>query len=330
MKAKEWFIDAAKGTSLGFGILPGVSVGTVGLIVNVYDKLLGSINGLRKNFVKSFLTLLPIALGCIISVVVLLVAFSFSSGTLSDGSSYNVKTIVIFALAGSVLGCTPIILKEFRGVKLEVRDWLRIAVGFVIAAGIGVFSVLAYINKWFNFDEAFLDPNANWWVYIATPIIGFIAAVACLIPGISGSMVLFIFGLYEPVVAIALGDQSVFHNQTNLVPRLILLLTLFIGVVVGLFAISKAMATLLEKHHRGTYDYVVGFIFGSIVSMFVNNTVWEAYEFVTANSQWWQFVVGGVLFLLVAALMAFLTIRMIRKSESQQYTDGEIKTEETK
>ena len=74
MKAKDWFSDFGRGATLGTGILPGVSVGTVGFIVNVYNKLIDSIDGLRhrKTFRQSFLALLPIALGCIAAVVLLL------------------------------------------------------------------------------------------------------------------------------------------------------------------------------------------------------------------------------------------------------------------
>ena len=60
MKMKTWLKDALGGVAIGTGILPGVSVGTVGMIVNVYDKLIGSISSLRKQFKKSFLILLPI------------------------------------------------------------------------------------------------------------------------------------------------------------------------------------------------------------------------------------------------------------------------------
>jgi uncharacterized membrane protein len=76
MKAKDWFIDFGKGAALGTGILPGVSVGTVGIIVRIYEKLLSTINDLRKHFGKAFLTLLPIALGCIISAIFLLWGYS--------------------------------------------------------------------------------------------------------------------------------------------------------------------------------------------------------------------------------------------------------------
>ena len=49
MNAKEWFGLAARGTSLGTGILPGVSAGTVGIVVDVYDDLIDGIDGLIIN-----------------------------------------------------------------------------------------------------------------------------------------------------------------------------------------------------------------------------------------------------------------------------------------
>ena len=44
MTAKDWFMDFARGTALGVGMLPGASAGTIGIIVNVYDKLIGGLS----------------------------------------------------------------------------------------------------------------------------------------------------------------------------------------------------------------------------------------------------------------------------------------------
>ena len=56
-----------KGCPLGTGLLPGVSVGTVGIIVEIFDQLIETINNIVKEFKKSFFFLLPIALGVVIS-----------------------------------------------------------------------------------------------------------------------------------------------------------------------------------------------------------------------------------------------------------------------
>jgi putative membrane protein len=214
MKVKDWFLDFGRGAALGTGILPGVSVGTVGIIVNVYDKLLNSISGLLKKFWVSFLALLPIALGTIISAVILLWGYSH----LKDYAPFE----IIALLAGLILGGLPIIVKEIPWKELKAADFVRISVGFVIAAGIGIVSALAGKFNWFDFGAAFMAPNENPYIYVVTFFIGFVAAVACLLPGISGSMVLFIFGLYNPVVALYSGPDSMIHNHERIGTGIIL------------------------------------------------------------------------------------------------------------
>ena len=46
MKIKNWFLDVLKGGSLGLGMIPGVSAGTMALIVGIYDRLIGGIANL--------------------------------------------------------------------------------------------------------------------------------------------------------------------------------------------------------------------------------------------------------------------------------------------
>lgn len=300
MKAKDWFIDFGKGAALGTGILPGVSVGTVGIIVRIYEKLLSTINDLRKHFGKAFLTLLPIALGCIISAIFLLWGYS----KIQPFAGFEVVAL----FAGCILGGIPVILYEIKQ-KLSKGDIIRIVVGFVIAAGIGILSVVAKIYWKFDLSTAFENPNNNWWVYPVTFVVGFFAAVACIIPGISGSMVLFVFGLYNPVVGLYTGENSMFKNHGRVGTGLILTLVLLVGVIIGLFAISKVMTNLMKKHHQGTFTVVLGFVLGSIVSMFVNNQIWETY----ATTAWWHYLIGGILLAAAAVLFAVLLIRNHKK-----------------
>lgn len=317
MKAKEWFLEFGRGAALGTGILPGVSVGTVGIIVNVYDRLIAAISGLRKNFKQSFLTLLPIALGCIVSAVALLVFWK-------KVAYVYFPFIIVAALGGFVVGGLPVILREFRGEKLGFADFGRVLLGFLIAASIGLLSFLSaagVLDLNLNFQAAFNDPFQQWWIFFVVLVVGFIAAVACLIPGISGSMVLFIFALYNPVVNLFMNqydadgnivNESIFHDTSKLAGGLVIILVLLVGIVVGLFSVSKAMQSLLENHRRGTFGAVLGFVLGSLVSMFLNNDMYFVYTNPHTN-QWWQFFVGVVLFLGVAALTFFLIRRPGKK-----------------
>lgn len=306
MKAKDFFIDLAKGASLGAGLLPGVSAGTIGLIVNIYDKLISGINDLKKHFGRAFLILLPIAIGWVVSGIILLY--------LQHLAWDYVPFLIVCVCSGFIIGGLPTIYKESGIEKITLKDGSRFAIGFVLASLIGVMSVLAYVFKWFSFEDAFLNPNSNWWVYIVIIVIGFVSAAACIIPGISGAMILFIFGLYQPVLDIYFGDNSIIHNSSRLASGLLLTLCLVVGIIIGFLFISKIMKTLLEKHKRGTYGYVLGFVIGSIIAMFLNNQIWPTY-FNEATSKPWQYIVGIILLVLVAVATLLLIKFATRKKE---------------
>ena len=308
--------DAARGVAIGTGILPGVSVGTVGLIVNVYDKLIGSISSLRKDFRKSFLTLLPIAIGCLLSAFALLLFWK--------KLAYPYFPFpIICLLAGVVLGSLPICAAPLKGVKLSGMDILRLVAGFLVAAGIGVFSFLSamgIIKVQLQVGAAFDNPFGNAWVFLIVFLVGVIAAIACLIPGISGSMVLFIFGLYNPVVGLLISEKdaagtithpSIFHSFDNpgyFWGGILLIVILILGIIIGLVAASKAMKSLIQKHTRGTFTMVLGFVLGSLVSMFFNNDTYEIYTNPSLNVPL-QYIIGGVLFIAAAVALFILTKR---------------------
>ena len=325
MKLKNWFVDFAKGGALGTGILPGVSVGTVGFIVNVYNKLVDAIAGLksRSTFKKSFLTLLPIALGTILSAIILLFLWK--------KVAYEYFPFVVIAmLAGFVIGGFPVLTRELKGEPIRAIDILRMVLGFLVAASIGIISYLAasgVINLNLDFYERFANPFASPWIYIVVLVVGFIAAVACLIPGISGSMILFIFNLYNPVITIFISGRapdgtiypnqySIFETSENLVARLLIVLVLLVGIIAGFILASVTMKNLLANHRRGTFGCVIGFVLGSVVSMFVNNEMYHCYT-TPATSQPWQFILGAVLGLAVMAVTFYFVRKAINKENAE-------------
>ena len=327
MNAKKWFTDFAKGTALGTGILPGISVGTVGFIVNIYNKLIDALAGLKSKatFKKAVVTLIPIAFGTLLSAFLLLLFWK-------KVAYEHFPFIAIAVLAGFVIGGIPVMSKELKGSPITGKDILRMVLGFVIAAGIGIVTFLAaagIIHIDLSFYEKFANPFASPWIYLVVLLVGFVAAVACLIPGISGSMVLFIFNLYNPVVTIFFSGRdaqgniypyqaSIFESKENLGARLLIVLVLLIGMVAGFILASVTMKKLLSEHRRGTFGCVLGFVQGSVVSMFVNNEMYHCYTNPSTN-QWWQFLIGAILCLATMALTYYL----IRKANARQIQEGE-------
>ena len=314
MKMKNWLKDALRGLAIGTGILPGVSVGTIGMIVNVYDKLISSLANLRKEFKKSVLTLIPIGLGCLLATFFLMwfwknVAYPFFPFP------------IICCLAGVVVGSLPFVASPIKGIKWNAKDILRCLIGAVIAAAIGIFSFLSaaeIINFTLEADEAFMNAFGSPWVFALVFLVGLLSAVACLIPGISGSMIMFIFGLYNPIIGLLISQRaadgsilvpSILHdmgNKEHFWGGVLLLVVLLIGMLIGFIAASKAMTTLLDKHKRGTFTVVIGFIIGSVISMFFNNDMYDVYTNPSLNV-WWQYVIGAVVFIAFAILLYWLT-----------------------
>jgi putative membrane protein len=316
MSGKDWWKDFAKGASLGLGMIPGVSAGTMAVIVGIYDKMINALTSFRKKFKESFLILLPIVLGGVIACVFMLWAVK---------KSYSYAPFAISCcFAGLILGALPTITKELKGQKLGVKDGCLIGAGFVIAAGLGVLSAYAAL-KW-NFSLESYVTNPVWWIYPIMVLAGFIAAIACVIPGISGAMILFILGIYNPIVGLySLHDSgSMFNNHALIGPGIGMTLCLAIGALLGLILVSKAMKRLLSEKRVGTFEVVLGFVVGSVVSMFVSQnvitsvTVWN----VTTAKIWiyqttpvWEWIVGPLLFIVSLTAFYLLTAKMVRQQE---------------
>lgn len=184
---------------MGLGMIPGVSAGTMAVLVGIYDDLIDAIASMRKHFKESWRTLFPMLTGLVLSSVAVLVAVHFG---------YNYAPFVISCLfAGLILGSYPLVTKELKNEKISAKGLCLVAAGFIVATGIGV---LSYVSvKYWNFDlNSYFLAGTYWWVYVVVLVAGFISAVACVIPGISGAMILYIFrALYADCVHRYLRDR---------------------------------------------------------------------------------------------------------------------------
>ena len=117
MKIKNWFLDVLKGGSLGLGMIPGVSAGTMALIVGIYDRLIGGIANLRKEFKKSLISLIPIGIGAVMSAIICMLGVNY-------GLDYA-PFAIISLFAGLIIGSLPVITKEIKGVKITFKLYTK-------------------------------------------------------------------------------------------------------------------------------------------------------------------------------------------------------------
>lgn len=304
-KILGFILDILRGIGIGVScIIPGVSGGTFALLTNCYDKMVGAISNLFKNFLRSFLILVPIAIGGVIGIAV---------GYLGISRAFDYILFSIIALfAGLILGSVPSLFGEVKSEKVEPGHILALLLAFIFVVAIGIISFLITIYHP-DYSIRALFENPQWYLYIIMFPVGIIGSFALVCPGVSGSMLLLVLGFYDPIL-------DTIHNLLHLVNPLssfFLLFSFGIGVIVGVILMSKAMKYLLDKHRTVTYYSIIGFVLGSLISIFLNPTIYfgdTIYPGLLQNPI--ELAIGIPLFI-VGALASFFLIRLAKKKENK-------------
>ena len=304
--AKGFFLDLIKGITLGVSAaVPGLSAGTVAVAERCYDPLIEGIDGLRHRFKKSFLFLLPYLLGLLLGAIGALMGIQ---------KGYEVAPFTLTGFfAGCVLGSLPSCLIELRkgkSAKEKLIHILAFALSLLFAAGLGALTAL------YSFSLGGYLADRVWWIYPMALLSGLIAAFACVVPGISGSMSLMVIGMYYPILNLVFGSSSIWHAGDGKVlgTGILILLLLLVGAILGLFLASKAMNVLLSRHRVSSFYAIFGLILGSLDSMFFNSDIYPKYQ---AGLPLWDYLLGAGLFAL-SALGVFLLIRFSAKRKEKE------------
>lgn len=245
MKAfKSHLVVYLKGVAMGAAdVVPGVSGGTVAFITGIYEKLVESIKSIEPRAVRLLFKEGPAAFWDHINGTFLLVL------ALGVGTSIVTLARVITDL----LDKQPELLWSFFfGLILvssiyagrRIKNWGAVNIGVLLIGGVVgyLITVLA---------PARLEPD-NLTLFVA----GAIAICAMILPGISGSFILLMMGLYGHVIG-AIKDFQ------------LSVLGLFAaGAVTGLLGFSHLLSWLLKRYHDTTMALLTGFMVGSL------NKVW--------------------------------------------------------
>ncbi len=255
MTLKKAVLNFFKGIFVGIAnIIPGVSGGTIAVVLNIFDELIESINNIFKNFKKYFLFLLPIILGTVVGIV------GFSSLLEYCLDKHSFPTSMFFV--GLVVGSLPLILKKASAKKFDYKNIALISVAFTVV-------VAVFLIKGGDTVETTraINPGYMIWLFIC----GTVASAAMVIPGISGSFVMVMLGVYSTVLTSVsqLKNYLVNPSDTELLFSLLkVLLPLGLGVIAGIILISKLIELLFKKFRTETYYVIFGLILGSIFGIF--------------------------------------------------------------
>jgi putative membrane protein len=179
----------------------------------------------------------------------------------------------------------------------------------VVAAGLGVLSVVT------SFDASMIVNQLGFLNEFIILLVGIVAVSAMIVPGISGSMLLLVIGFYAPITNLIRDLLSVFSStgiSSVLVP-IVVLGVFAIGLAIGFVIISLLMKFLLSKYKAATYFGILGFIIGSLVSLYYNYEVVWMYGF----SPWWHYLIAAFLFIGGIAI-SYTLVRYGKKKDDKE------------
>ncbi len=253
-KMQDKLVLFFKGMVLGVAfIIPGVSGGTLAVLLGIYEDLIEAMCNFYKgfsNFKKYVLYLIPIMLGVVFSIGVCarLIEFGLSKAPI----------ITMLVFVGLIIGGIPKLFKDV-GKKPGIKEISGMLVGIVIVL------LMLIVDKGTK-SVSFSDMNMLGYVLLV--LVGMLASATMVIPGISGSFTLMLIGYYEPI----LNTVNSLTSFNNVGSNLLIILPFLLGVVVGIVGIAKIIEFCLRKYHVMTYYVIIGFVISSVFSVFYQVT----------------------------------------------------------
>lgn len=251
-KGLQFIIDTVKGFIIGCAnVIPGVSGGTLALVLGIYEKLIKAISHLfSKKFGKNFMILLPILIGIVIAFLSMSHVITFCL------TNFLFATIMLFF--GAVIGGLPMLFKKVSGQKVGASEIIICVVTLAIVL------CLLFVGQGSSMD---LD-HLNIGKILLFVVIGAVASATMVIPGVSGSAFMMTIGFYNPVMKQVANLTTAGADKGHAVA---ILVPFGIGIVLGIVFIAKLIEFLLRKYETKTYWGIIGFVIGSALIIILQN-----------------------------------------------------------
>lgn len=220
-------------------VIPGVSGGTIALLLGIYDQLIQAINGLFSRKWKKHLSfLVPLGIGIALAIF-------FLAKLIKWLLEFYPEPLHFFFL-GLILGVLPYLFNQ-ASVKTTFKGnhYIILILGALLIGSIDFLDTSKVIIE-----------SRTLWVYVYLFFSGFLASAAMILPGISGSMIMLVIGAYYTIMN-AISDLQldvIFVTGT--------------GIAIGIFVMSRLIAFILKKYHTGTFACIIGFVIGSLIIVF--------------------------------------------------------------
>ena len=247
--------------------VPGVSGGTIAFILGFYDKFINSLNSLvstksnKEEKLESLKFLIKIGIGWAVGMVL---AVLFISSVFTT-HIYKISSLFL----GFIIFSLPLIFREERAeIVGKYKNIIFAVIGILLVAAITYFNPATSGGTGTNLS---LD-NLNIGLIAYVFVVGAIAICAMILPGISGSTLLLIFGIYAPIMTAV---KSVIKFDFSYLP---IVIVFGLGVITGIVSIIRLLRYLLANHRSKVIYTIIGLMIGSLYAVVMGPTTLEIPE----------------------------------------------------
>lgn len=290
-KIKEYIINFINGFCMALAdSVPGVSGGTIAFILGFYDNFIGALDDLFRGNLeekkKALVYLIKLGIGWGVGFVLAAVVLS----SLFESHIYAMSSLFI----GFIILAIPLVIKEEKeSIKGKYKNILFLILGIALVVGISLLTKT-------SIDVNMANPNIG--TYIYTFFAGAIAICAMVLPGISGSTLLLIFGIYIPIMN---AIKTFLTFDFSVVP---ILCAFGFGIIFGIVTFIKILKICLKKFRSQTIYAILGMMIGSLYAIVLGPTTLdvpkEMLTFETFNILF--FIIGCVVIVGLELLKKFL------------------------
>ena len=236
----SYLILAIKGFIMGAAnVVPGVSGGTMALILGIYEELIHAIRSFNLRFFRLFVMLkIKEAISSLAWPFLLPVAVGVLAATLSLAELLSWLLFTYPVMVWSFF--FGLILSSVFSVGRFVKAWRISAFIAIGLGGVGAYFLFGMIPV--------ATPEASWFLFLC----GFLAICAMILPGISGAYILVLLGKYHFTL------EAVNNRDIGT------LFILTLGAVVGLLSFVRVLSWLLKRYHDLTMAVLIGLMLGSL------------------------------------------------------------------
>lgn len=236
---EKYISVAAKGFVIGGTMLvPGVSGGSMAMILGIYSSLISAVSSFYQRKKDSFCFLFTFCIGAVIGMALL-------ANPISDLIDAFPKPMMYFFI-GAVVGGIPMMFREANIQSFSWKVPVYILLGMLMVCAISILPL----------NSESIEQSNGIFELLLLFFAGIIAAIALLLPGISISYLLLLLGLYSKTITAIKALQFSF------------LLPMALGGLVGIILMAKLLEKAMARYPQVTYLVILGFILGSVVSIF--------------------------------------------------------------